>query len=313
MFRNILMLTVFVVLTVSHLFADNITPSSIIQSASVTIKSGTSEGSGNIISREVRLNTTSADTIVVNFIITAAHVIDDLRSVRSVITQDGQDVKVVEFRDAYIVKEYRQEGRRVGESKMDCRVIVYSDADHGDDLALMLVRQFEFEDLDVTTTFRYEMVDVGLDLWHCGSLLGQMGANSMTKGIMSQQGRVNKGKVYDQTTVSAFPGSSGGGVFLVENDVPMYVGMITRGAGETFNLMVPVRRMQKWAKRMNVEWLLDTDVPTPSLEEILSLPIEINTGGSGGSIRQAGEDEMEFIFLDGEHRSECWWYGRHEK
>ena len=52
---------------------------------------------------------------------------------------------------------------------------------------------------------------LGTDLLHVGSLLGQMGANSMTDGIYSQHGRligINK-FVFDQTTVNAFPGSSG--------------------------------------------------------------------------------------------------------
>ncbi|HAT67623.1 MAG TPA: hypothetical protein DCS66_24005, partial [Flavobacteriaceae bacterium] len=59
------------------------------------------------------------------------------------------------------------------------------------------------------------------ELYHVGSLLGQTGSNSMTRGIVSQVGRVlnlgsGDGTVFDQTTVTAFPGSSGGGVFLSE-------------------------------------------------------------------------------------------------
>ena len=67
---------------------------------------------------------------------------------------------------------------------------------------------------------------------------------------MSQVGRVldlgsGGGTVFDQTTVTAFPGSSGGGVFLTDGK---YVGMLVRGAGETFNLIVPVRRMPLHAR-----------------------------------------------------------------
>lgn len=287
-------------------------PSAVIQAASVNVKSGYSEGSGTIITHEVQLEKGSKDTEIVNFILTAAHVVDDLRSVRTVITEDGSERKVIEFKDASIVKEYRQKGRRVGESKMDCKVIAYSDADHGDDLACLMVRKFKYEDTDVTTQFEKDnIVEVGEPLLHCGSLLGQMGANSMTNGIMSQRGRVYNGKVYDQTTVSAFPGSSGGGVYIVVSGEPKYVGMITRGAGETFNLMVPMRRITKWAKDLNVSWLIDPSVPVPTMEEILELPIEKHIGGAKQSRLAAGDQEdeegKEFIFLDGEHAKECWW------
>lgn len=287
-------------------------PSSLIQAASVTVKSLRSEGSGTIISREVQLEKGDKETAVVNFVFTAGHVVDDLRKVRSVITEEGKDVKIIEFDDASVVKEYKQNGRRVGESKMDCRVIAYSDADYNEDLAILMIRQHSFQPVEVTTEFKTEgIVDVGTDLLHCGSLLGQMGANSMTKGIMSQQGRVYNNKVYDQTTVPAFPGSSGGGVYIeVEGSKPQYVGMITRGAGETFNLMVPMRRIVKWAKEMGFAWLFDPSIDVPTMEEINKLPVEKAKGGSVPT-RAEVRDEKRFIFLDGEHAHECWWDQRY--
>ena len=61
-------------------------------------------------------------------------------------------------------------------------------------------------------------IPVGTELYHVGSLLGQVGSNSMTRGIMSKVGRVlelgtGDGVVFDQTSAPAFPGSSGGGIF----------------------------------------------------------------------------------------------------
>ena len=96
----------------------------------------------------------------------------------------------------------------------------------------------------------------------------------MTSGIVSQIGRVYPeiGKeVFDQTTVAAFPGSSGGGVYLEDG---RYVGMLVRGAGETFNLIVPVRRMQAWAKKAKVEWALNDTIAVPSETELEKIPIE---------------------------------------
>ena len=102
-----------------------------------------------------------------------------------------------------------------------------------------------------------------------------MGSNSMTDGIYSQTGRLIKQlnkHVFDQTTVAAFPGSSGGGVFLKSD--ASYVGMLVRGAGETFNLIVPVRRMQDWCEKNKIMWALDPKVKLPTDEELAKIPVE---------------------------------------
>ena len=264
-----------------------------LQEISVTVKSGFSEGSGVIITREVK--TEGNKTEKINFVWTAGHVIDNLRSVRSVIV-DGQPRKIVEFKDAQIVKELIENGRRVGELKMDAKVIKYSDADDGEDLALLMVRKRSF--IDNNATFYNgdgKPVAIGTELYHVGSLLGQQGSNSMTRGIVSQVGRVlnlgtGDGTVFDQTTVTAFPGSSGGGVFLSErsgDNTGQYMGMLVRGAGETFNLVVPVRRMRSWAAEQDILWAIDENKDVPSLLDILKIPIE-------GAKSKESEDKKSF-------------------
>ena len=254
-----------------------------LQDVSVTVKAGFSEGSGVIITRDVRVAPNKTEKIC--FVWTAGHVVDGLRSVRTII-REGQQKKIVEFKDAQIVKEFTQDGRRVGELKMDCKVLKYSDAEDGEDLPLLMIRQKGF--LDKSAAFylpgENKPVPIGTELYHVGSLLGQTGSNSMTRGIMSQVGRVlnlgtGDGVIFDQTTVTAFPGSSGGGVFLSEQSkehAGKYVGMLVRGAGETFNLIVPVRRMKKWAKEEGVLWAIDTTVEVPTLSDIMKLPVEGN-------------------------------------
>ena len=256
-----------------------------LQDVSVTVKSGFGEGSGVIVTRAVPLTTTGESTVNVNFVWTAAHVVDGLRSVRTII-KDGRSVKVVEFKDAQIVQELVEDGRRVGEFKMEAKVIKYSDSENGEDLALLMIRKKGFIDKSVTF-FKAESkpVPIGTELYHVGSLLGQTGSNSMTRGICSQVGRVldlgsGGGVIFDQTTVTAFPGSSGGGVFLSERSgkaAGQYVGMLVRGAGETFNLIVPIRRMRAYAEKEGILWAIDLDHPVPALEEITELSIE---GGS---------------------------------
>ena len=272
-----------------------------LQTVSVTVKSGFSEGSGVIITREVKTGPNKTEKL--NFVWTAAHVIDNLRNVRLVV-QNGKTVPIVEFKDAQIVQEHIEDGRKVGESVMYAKVIKYSDSENGEDLALLMVRKRSF--ITDNTDFyddKGEPVPIGTELYHVGSLLGQVGSNSMTRGIMSSVGRVldlgsGEGVVFDQTTVPAFPGSSGGGVFLSErsgNKAGQYVGMLVRGAGETFNFIVPVRRMKKYAAKNNISWAIDKSHKLPALSDILELPVE----GEGGTTKKTGtksitKDSLQF-------------------
>ena len=54
-----------------------------LQQISVTIKAGDAQGSGNIVTRKIGDDT-------VSFVWTAAHVVDNLRAVRTVVTADGR-------------------------------------------------------------------------------------------------------------------------------------------------------------------------------------------------------------------------------
>jgi len=258
-----------------------------LQNISVTIKAedgySRSEGSGVLITRDINGEK-------VTFVWTAGHVVDNLRNVREVI-DEGRPRKIVEFKDAQIVKELVESGRRVGEIKMDASVVKYSDADDGQDLALLMVRA---KDYGKDTAKFYlkkgedSIVPIGTRLYHVGSLLGQKGSNSMTTGIVSQVGRT-LGKVeFDQTTVTAFPGSSGGGVFLQDGT---YIGMLVRGAGENFNLIVPIRRIQAWAEENKLIWAIDPSVEAPSVSEIKGIVIEDSglkkkSGGAGSDAKK---------------------------
>jgi hypothetical protein len=273
-----------------------------LQDVSVTVKTGGGEGSGVIVTREVETSPNVKQKV--NFVWTAAHVVDGLRSVRNTI-KDGRPSKVVEFRDAQIVQELVENGRRVGEIKMEAKVIKYSDSENGEDLALLMIRKKGFVDKSVTFYQGEDKpVAIGTELYHVGSLLGQTGSNSMTRGICSQVGRVldlgtGDGVVFDQTTVTAFPGSSGGGVFLSERSGEksgQYMGMLVRGAGETFNLIVPVRRMRDYAKKYNVLWAIDTGVKVPTLQEITSLSVEGEKASTSKGTK-ATRDTVKFPVL----------------
>jgi S1-C subfamily serine protease len=248
-----------------------------LQDISVTIKAqsggffgGEAQGSGVLFTRKDGDDTTT-------YVWTAAHVVDGLKSHRPVLI-NGSPKIVTEFKDAQVVMEFQEDGRRVGETTVDARVIRYSDAETGRDLAILKIRKKNFAGEGRSTEFYANTVmpTVGTKLYHVGSLLGQFGSNSLTQGTISQTGRVldigASGTVFDQTSVTAFPGSSGGGVFLESNG--QYVGMLVRGAGEQFNFIVPIREMREWAKNAKVEWAMDRNVPLPSEEDLKKLPIE---------------------------------------
>ena len=250
-----------------------------LQEISVTIQAGRAEGSGVAFVRE---GTT--------FIWTAAHVVDGLRSTREVIDpKTGGKRTIVEFRDAKVIKTLVENGRTVGRVEMDAEIIRYSDFVHGQDLALLKVRKKDFIKTSSKFYLSDEIPELGTRLLHVGSLLGSVGSNSMTSGIMSQHGRLISKKIYDQTTVTAFPGSSGGGVYLADGQ---YVGMLVRGAGEGFNLIVPVRRMRSWAKEVGVLWAIDPTIPMPSKEDLDRMPIE----DVGAMFAGGGKGTKEFKF-----------------
>jgi hypothetical protein len=243
-----------------------------LQNVSVTIRSeaafSAGEGSGVIFTRK------DSKGNLVNFVWTAAHVVDNMRLTKRVLV-NGTYKTIVHFRDPVVIKEIRQNGRTVGRLQMDAEVLKYSESEDGQDLALLRIRKFNFVTDSVVFYLDKELPPLGTDLLHVGSLLGQFGANSMTSGIMSQHGRVLKNlnkHIFDQTTCTAFPGSSGGGVYL-KNDA-RYVGMLVRGAGEGFNLIVPVRRMVEYCEKHKIMWALDAKVEMPTEEELKKMPIE---------------------------------------
>lgn len=230
-----------------------------LQDTSVTIRAANSEGSGSSFCRDGY-----------SFVWTAGHVVDGLRRTRSVIV-GGKSQTIVEFDDAKVVKVLIEEGRTVGRIEINARVIKYSDAEYGEDLAILLVRKKGFLTGSVDFSLTDELIPLGERLLHCGSLLGEMGSNSLTSGIMSQHGRVIRKKVYDQATVVAFPGSSGGAV--VSAKTGKYVGMLVRGTRiQGFNLMVPTRRIVRWCRDEGIMWAIDKKSPLP--KDITKVRIE---------------------------------------
>lgn len=268
-----------VLLVASTAFAQN-TVIDNLQNISVTVVTDRGSGSGVVITKNV-------DGANRQFILTAGHVVDSLRHTHKIVNSKGAEVDKVEFKDAKIVKELQEDGRRVGQMFFDAKVIKFSDYLTGDDIAVLEVYKSDL--IQGTTEFNLSEKDLalGTDLYHVGSFLGLNGHNSLTKGIVSQNGRLIDGKPYCQVAVGAFPGSSGGGVFTNDGK---YAGMLVRGAGETFNLIVPMTRIKKWCKKNDLEWLIDPIVPVPDRAKRAKILVD-DTGAN----YEPDEDSTKFF------------------
>jgi Trypsin-like peptidase domain len=250
-----------------------------LEQASVTIMAGRAEGSGAFIKTQDGRA----------WLITAGHVVQNLRQERDIIDGAGHSKKQVSFPDVQIFQLAKENGRKVGESRYDAQVIRYSSPEYGDDLALLRVRAKGFKPASVLDGFIDGVPTVGTQLIHCGSLLGDEGNNSITGGLLSATGRVFSEKLYDQTSCTAMPGSSGGAVVRADNG--LYVGMLVRGAGEGFNLVVPSRRIKDWSSRVGVDFLTDPTKAVPSDEELKKKPIEEPESSAKQSTRSSHDDD----------------------
>jgi hypothetical protein len=235
-----------------------------LQDISVTIRAQTEGGGGAEGSGVLKV---TKDGQV--WVWTCGHLVKHLRTTR----KSPDEKTIVEFSDAKLIKVLVEDGRKVGESNFDAEVIRYSDADYGEDLALLRLRTKRYTPQSSVVFYLDKSIPaIGTDLLHCGSLLGEMGSNSVTSGIVSQHGRLINKVVFDQTNATSFPGSSGGIVCLRSDG--RYVGMLVRGAGEGFSLYVPVRRIQDWAKKVGVEFAMNDAVPVPTDEDLFKKPVD---------------------------------------
>jgi len=235
-----------------------------LQKIAVTVKTVRASGSGTILARQIEGKTYA-------FILTAHHVIDGLRKVTTRIV-DGKEFKEVKYDKCKVTQERVIDGATVGEQTLYCRVVATSPRY---DIAVLLVLwPDKFSETD-TIPFLDDLPRVGSEVFHCGSPSGQvLGHNSLTEGIIAAQGRMFDELPYTQTTVSALPGSSGG--MVVNRNDGTYVGMLTLGIRNTdsFNYIVPSRRIIKWAKAIGFEYLVNPEAKALDFDQLADLPIE---------------------------------------
>jgi S1-C subfamily serine protease len=269
-----------------------------LQNISVNVKAKSGQGSGTIFISEVGGKK-------INFVLTAYHVVEALRSVQTVIDNEGNEKKRVVYDDAVITQEHVENGRKVGEIRYDAKVIC---VDPRRDIALLQIRKENAISVSGTFYLDSEIPPPGTLIFHCGAPGGQEigGSASVTGGIISRIGvsitdfGPAEHAIYDQVDCAALPGSSGGLIALQSDG--RWIGMITLGlqGSDSFHWMVPVRIVKEWAKEAKIEWFIDPNLPRPSEEDLKNVPLEINpTGQIKTSRPTASKNDIETLEIDG--------------
>lgn len=222
-----------------------------IGDVSVGIRAGQAEGTGVVFNRTLK------DGKQVTLCLSAAHVVSGLQKTYN---------KDVTFDDAKLIKQIVDNGRKVGEILLNASIKKYSDPDKEHDLVLLLVRKSDYFNVSTEFYLGEEIPETGRELFHVGNMLGtELGLNSVTRGLISANGRLIDDKVFDQYSGGSTGGSSGGGLFLA--DTGQYVGQLQRGITNVavMGYYAPIRRMRDWAKQEKLMWVFDqtaSDLPT---------------------------------------------------
>ncbi len=200
---------------------------------SVKVSVGRGNGSGVLFTREV-------DGVIKTYVLTAGHV--------------AAQVGMSDDKRATIRLEYRHEGLVVGSAECAAECVAYDDQG-GHDLALLEVLQDDFRPLRICAILHSGgVLKVGTEVAHVGCTRRLY--NSYSEGVISQTDVEFDGGNVDQTTVMAYPGSSGGGVWVKETG-ELY-GILVQGIGPGINFIVPARHIRAWADRNGAEWIYGT-------------------------------------------------------
>ena len=195
------------------------------------------------------------------YILTAGHVVS--RAIRYVEkppqpNEEHKDAKVAVFEDVMVIIERERDGVVTGELRLRCKILKYSPVEEegGDDLAVLEPYEPELLPFGARPLPKDASIYAGQPVYHCGSMLGEL-VNSVTFGVVSSVSRMYRNKPFIQISSTAQPGSSGGGIFVVADGKCYYAGMLTRGAGETINLAVPLKRIRENLAKWAMTFILD--------------------------------------------------------
>lgn len=240
-----------------------------LSSISVTINTPVSVGSGVAFTRK------DANGNDVTFIWTVGHIPHheddgDLNSILNIIKSGLTNIapKFTDYTNLIISQDVNIDGKYAYTTNLDAITIKISPVDTGEDLAVLRVNGKFFNTNTVTFDLSGRIPKLGEPLYDVSSAYGE--DRCFSAGNIAAIGRSNDGKYYDQTTLVVFPGSSGGGAYTTDGKC---IGLNDVMRAPCANYIVPIRRMQEWAKREGILWALDPSVPMPSDEKLKSIPL----------------------------------------
>ena len=211
----------------------------------VLIEDGEGSSSGAVYTR----TTKNGDNI--HFVWASAHGISGI-----LVTDTNINSPTIKTNELALSIPKFLDGVEVSRVKYFSQLLAY---DNKEDLALLILkdRNAPLGSINFTTS----KISVGTPLFNVGSPYGEHGISTITKGMLSQIGRPDDDKEYDVASMIALPGISGSAV-CIENG--LCVGIALRNIGGGFLLMyAPSRRIEKWAKKMDILWAFDKTVPLP--------------------------------------------------
>lgn len=236
-----------------------------LENISVKIKVNDGSGSGTIFTRK-----DSTGTNDITFIWTCAHLFSHVEDVFSMMFFGQFTTNTPIIDHAIIIQNlFNKDGAVCGSTNRLAKVIKYSDGETGQDLALLQLDGRFFNKDTVIFNLTGKPARIGTPLLTVASPRGK--TQSFSRGDISMVGGSSlKGNVLDQTTCVVYPGSSGSGIFTTDGK---YVGMVTIMEEPNINFMIPIRRIQEWAKKEHIEWAIDPGVSMPTEKELKSIKI----------------------------------------
>ena len=237
-----------------------------LQSISVQVKTSKNFGSGVVLTRP-----DSTGTNMVSFIWTAGHLFDlnPSNDIIDIFFYGLINTNSTIIDHAEIIQSIVVDGVSVpAGSNILARVIKLS-VESKNDIALLELEKPFFNTHTAVFDLSSNIPRVGDHIYSVSSpfILEQ----SFSEGVFSFIGRIREGYLYDQTDCVIYPGSSGGGFFLTNG---LCVGLASVMRAPNLNMMVPIRRIKKWAKTEHIEWALNPALPIPTEAEIEKIEIK---------------------------------------
>lgn len=204
------------------------------------------------------------------FVWTNAHVVADLAKVSTGIDpKTGQPRVYIWFKDLNCVQPLFENGRQVGQVSRTAKVIR---CNNDEDLAVLKLYGQNWPEKSAHFPGPGFIPKGGTPLWHVGSPSGEANMNTPLPGVFLLAGRVRYGTFFDHVALPALHGCSGGGVYqkhdglcigVISEFAASYKGNLSHG----HFIIVPVRRMHEYARRVHVTYAMTTGVPVPEVDD----------------------------------------------